>query len=230
VAGVKPGRDHRDADTVYNLSASGRGYVIRNNVFRFHRRHGLLLRSGQGLIECNTFEEDGGFGVVVTNEPEWPEGPTAEDVTIRQNLFKGGGSSKGYGDSPIGASILIRGCGLGRLAEQRFQRRIRIEDNTFIDPPGDAIAIGAAEDVAILSNRVSFTGGAKTQRRSAAVLLENCAGVRVDGLELIDARPNPCPAVRIMGSAAPGEEGVRVKGLTTTLPNGQPTIVDERPR
>jgi hypothetical protein len=230
VPGIKPGGDHRDADTVFNLSASGRGYVIRNNVLRFHRRHGLLLRSGQGLIERNTFEEDGGFGVVVTNEPDWPEGPTAEDVTIRQNVFKGGGASQGYGDSPVGASILVRGCGLGRLAEQRFQRRIRIEDNTFTDPPGDAIAIGAAEDVSILSNRVNFTGSAKTRPRSAAVLLENCAGVRVEGLELTDARPNPCPAVLITASVAPGEAGVKVKGLPATLPNGQPVIVDERTR
>ena len=228
VPGIKAGPDHREADTAYNLSACGQGYVIRDNHFQFHRRHGALLRSGNGLIEGNTFEDNGGFGVVVTNEPTWPEGPTAEDVTIRNNVFKGGGYSRGYGDSPFGASILIRGSALGGLAEQRFQRRIRIEGNTFTNPPGAAVAIGAAQDVTIVSNEVSFTRDAITRPQSAAVLLEHCAGVTVEGLRVTDARPDPLPAIRIMRSAASGEKGVRIEDVSTNLPDGRPAVMDER--
>jgi len=40
-----------------------------------NRRNGCLLRAGNGLVEDNIFADTTGAGVVLTNEPDWPEGP-----------------------------------------------------------------------------------------------------------------------------------------------------------
>ncbi|KKL20745.1 hypothetical protein LCGC14_2452390, partial [marine sediment metagenome] len=40
--GLRAGKDHTDADTLFNLDSSGEGYIIRNNTMRLHRRHGML--------------------------------------------------------------------------------------------------------------------------------------------------------------------------------------------
>ena len=152
VDGVVAGEDHRTADTVFNLSASGEGYVIRNNHFRNHRRYGLNLRAGDGLIENNTFEDLGGCGISVGNEPGWPEGPAASNVNIRNNHFIGGAYSAGYGDGKSGPAISICGLSLHGLARPPLLRGIRIENNRFTRAADPAIAIRSARDVVVQNN------------------------------------------------------------------------------
>ena len=52
-----------------------------------NRRYGCLLRAGGGVVEDNTFEDTTGAGVVLTNEPDWPEGPVPWGIRIRRNRF-----------------------------------------------------------------------------------------------------------------------------------------------
>jgi parallel beta-helix repeat protein len=226
VAGIQAGADHRTGDTIYNLSASGAGFVIRNNRFHHHRRHGVLARAGNGLIEGNTFEESGGFGVTITNEPEWPEGPVATDITVRGNRFIGGGHPGGYGDSPKGAALTVRAKGLGERAEGRLIRRITIEDNTFVDPPGGAIYIGSAEGVTIRNNTASSTG-TRTGANSAVILLDNVAGAVVEGLSVTGAKQWTA-AVRVTESVAPGAEGASIKDSKIEPAGAIETVRDER--
>lgn len=153
VAGMVAGADHRSADTVFNLSASGAGYVFRNNHFRNHRRFGLNLRAGDGLIENNTFEELGGCGISIGNEPTWPEGPAARNVVIRNNQFIGGAYSVGYGDGKPGPGITVCGLSLHGLAQPPLLRRIRIENNRFTRASDPAISIRSARDITVQGNR-----------------------------------------------------------------------------
>jgi hypothetical protein len=149
---ISAGEDHRTADTIYNLTASGSGYIIRNNHFRNHRRHGVLLRAGDGTIENNTFENLGGFGVAIGNEPTWPEGPVPSNVTIRSNRFIGSARSAGYGGSEWTAGISIFAMGLGGPPVVPLAHDFRIENNTFTQITGAGIALGSVRDVVLKNN------------------------------------------------------------------------------
>jgi hypothetical protein len=229
VPDIRSGSSARDADTLYNLSASGEGYVIRSNVMRGHRRHGILLRAGKGLVEGNTLDGTAGFGVVVTNEPDWPEGPFAHDITIRRNRFRGGGYALGYGDSPLGAALTVRGIKLGfHRADQPAQRHIRIEENTFTDPPGAAILIGAARDVRIAANRITASESAPPRRRTAAILLESGEGLVLENNAVTDRRPDTLAAVEIGPGVASGDGGAAIRGLKAVLAPESRPVIDRR--
>ena len=158
VEGVRAGQTHRDADTIYNLSASGEGYFIHKNRFLEHRRHGVLLRGGKGRIERNLFRGNGGFGIVIGNEPEWPEGPVPGHIAIRHNKLIGGGYSAGYGDSPIGAAIMVRGSGLAGLPATPVVQDIVIEDNKIVSPPGAGIYLGSVKGALVKGNSIEPKG------------------------------------------------------------------------
>jgi hypothetical protein len=159
-------------DTLYNLSACGAGFVIRNNHMRNHRRNGALLRGGDGVVEGNTFEHVGGFGVCAGNEPGWPEGPAPWGLVVRNNTFIGGGEPQGYGH---GAAIVIHGAGIGRAAEGMIIHDLHISNNRFTDPPGQtAISITSAHRIVIENNRAGDD--------PARVHTFNTDDVRIDAL------------------------------------------------
>lgn len=73
---------------LYNLSASGKDYIIRGNTFGPQRRHAVLARSSGGLIENNHIHGVGGSGVSLNNEiGSFYEGPLPVDTVIRNNTF-----------------------------------------------------------------------------------------------------------------------------------------------
>jgi hypothetical protein len=76
---------------LYNISRSGKDYIIRNNYFGPQRRYGVLARTKGGLIEGNTFDfnSSGGSGIALHNEVgSFYEGPFPSDITVRNNIFK----------------------------------------------------------------------------------------------------------------------------------------------
>jgi len=229
VPGIQAGKDYKTADTIYNLSACGAGYVIRNNHMKTHRRHGMLLRAGQGLVENNVIEQVAGHGIVVTNEPDWPEGPFARDIVIRNNIIKGVGYAYKYADAPDGGAIQVRGSRLGyRLAKGRVQRRITIENNRFVDLLGAAIYIGAAEDVRIVANRAEVSLAVPARRKTAAIVLENCNKVTIEDFRIRDPRPQIYAAVEIRGSVEQAKDAVQIKALKVKLNENAVEVVDRR--
>ncbi len=139
---------------LYNLSAAGENYVIRNNEFRNHRRHGLNLRARGGLIEHNRFIDQGGFGVNISNEPGWPEGPTPRNLIIRDNYFSGGGQGAGYSGSESSAALRVMALKNSWLAMPVVDN-VKISGNEFSRPPGNAIFLGAVRQATLRDNRIS---------------------------------------------------------------------------
>ena len=231
LAGVVAGEDYRSADTLYNLDACGAGFRIRENHFRGHRRYGCLLRAGQGTVEGNLFDDTTGAGVVLTNEPDWPEGPVPWDVTVRGNRFLRGGTCLGYADSPHGAALAVRGARLGHAtAEGTPLRGITIEGNEFLDRPGAAIYVGGAQEVVVRENRIVGTAGAELRRAGGAVVIEQSRRVLLADNQVIDPRTGVTAAVEIRGGTAPGEEGVRIEGLAASLGPEARAVEDHRPQ
>ncbi len=173
LAGAVAGQDHRDADTLYNLDACGAGFRIRNNQMNGNRRYGCLLRAGAGSVENNTFSDTTGAGVVLTNEPDWPEGPMPWGITIRGNRFVRGGTCLGYADSPRGAAMVVRAMRLENgLAEVPAIHDVVIEGNEFEDLQGAAVFLGGVSGVVLRDNRMRESTGAELRRSTAAIVIE----------------------------------------------------------
>jgi len=227
--GAVAGRDHRDADTLYNLDACGAGFRIRNNQMNGNRRYGCLLRAGGGVVEDNVFKDTTGAGVVLTNEPDWPEGPVPWGITIRGNRFLRGGACLGYADSPHGAALAVRAARLGfGLAEGDGIRDVVIEKNEFVNRSGAAIYVGGARDVTVRDNRLTAASVAELRRKGGAILIERSAAVNLANNEVTDPRPGITAAVEILPGLAPGEGGVQIRNLKTTLAPGAKPVLDRR--
>jgi len=227
--GAVAGADHRSADTLYNLDACGAGFQIRGNHMRGNRRYGCLLRAGGGLVENNTFEDTTGAGVVLTNEPDWPEGPVPWGITIRGNRFLRGGTCLGYADSPHGAALSVRLTRLGHgLAEAEAIRDVIIEDNDFEDRAGTALFIGGASNVGVSRNRIHAAPDAELQRKGPAILIERSSRVTLSDITVSDPRPGTTAAVEIGPTVAPAELGLRISGLKATLDSQSRPFLDRR--
>lgn len=227
---VAAGSDHRSADTLYNLDACGAGFQIRGNHMQGNRRYGCLLRAGGGVVEDNTFEDTTGAGVVLANEPDWPEGPIPWGITIRRNRFLRGGTCLGYADSPQGAALSLRPTRLGHgLVEAEAIRDVIIADNEFQDRAGTALFLGGASNVTVSNNRVSAAPGAELRRKGPAVRIERSSRVVLSDNAVADPRPGTTAAIEIGSDVASGESGVRIVGLHAQLDSAALPIIDRRP-
>jgi hypothetical protein len=229
VEDVLPGTDSRNADTLYNVTRSGAGFVIRNNTFRWHRRHGMMLKASHGVVENNTIEHVGALAIVVGNDPHWPEGSVPSDITIRGNTIRGVGYSMYYGKDPRGAAIQVSAKAFnGGQAEQRLVRKININGNTIYNPPSAGIYAGACENVHIIDNAIHYQEDVSVARDTGAVVLDNVTDVVVDGLTVNAEKPEVKAALEIRANVPEGKAAVEVKDVTAQLVGDAPAVLDKR--
>jgi hypothetical protein len=194
-----------------------------------NRRYGCLLRAGGGVVENNVFEDTTGAGVVLTNEPDWPEGPVPWGITIRGNRFVRGGTCLGYADSPHGAALSVRPSRLGHgLAEAEAIRDVVVENNEFHNRPGTALFIGGASHVSVSHNRISAALAAELRRKGPAILIERSFRVTLADNAISDPRPGTTAAVEISPNVAQGDDGVRISDLDAKLHALAHVVVDRR--
>jgi len=218
----------RGGDVLYNLSSANANFTIRGNTFVGHRRHGLLIRSGKGVIENNTFDHICGVGIIVQNGMAL-EGPIAFDVTIRNNKVIGVSQSRNHGEGAHYGGIVVGTNMVGhKPAPKRGITNIRILNNTIIDPPRYGINIFSATDVTVSGNTVTATAKSPKFGAGAALRVDNCSGVVVDKLTVTDPRDVAKAAVIIRPTTDAGEAGVTVKSLKAMLPEGTPEVMDLR--
>jgi len=222
--GITSMTNHLDADVVFNLSTCGAGYVVRNNYFGNFRGRGLILKGVNGLIESNVFERTSGPGIVIQNEPTWPEGPVPRDVTIRGNRFNGvglDGGSRHYG------AIVVSASGLKGGSPDQPVKNIRIENNVIIDPPAIGMFIRSCAGVRLAGNKIE-SDGARAFPSSAGIVLADCSGVTVEGLVIADKRPKTRCGIEVDSSVAHGAAGIVMSGMDIKLSSGKPAVLDRR--
>jgi len=78
------------ATQFYNLSHANDGFVVRNNFFGIQRRHAVLARCSNGVIESNVIQGVCGGAVELSNATgSFYEGPFPRDLIIRNNRISG---------------------------------------------------------------------------------------------------------------------------------------------
>ncbi|MCC7376834.1 MAG: right-handed parallel beta-helix repeat-containing protein [Verrucomicrobiales bacterium] len=227
--GAVAGAHHRAGDTLYNLDACGAGFQIRRNRMVGHRRYGCLIRAGAGIIEGNVFEDTTGAGVMVTNEPDWPEGPVPWGITVRSNQFVRGGTCVGYADAPHGAALTVRAMRLGHAdAAGEEIPGMMIEANEFQDRGGAAIFLGGTRGATVRGNHVMSKPDADLRRKGPAILLERSSGAVLSGNEVVDPREGTTAAIQIGEGVPTGTGGARVEGTTVRLGTRAVPVLDRR--
>ncbi len=185
VSGLKAGKNHVDADTLYNLSACGNGFIVRNNVIGGFRGRGILARGQDGLIENNLIHDTSGQGISICNEPDWPEGPIPAHVTIRNNTLVGVCRDS---NQMNGAAIQVSAYKLGyTVAQQAVSTRPVIENNRIVDSPGHAILLQGVSGAKVNNNMVQQTANDRPLEAYYGITLQNCKDISIDGFVMIDS-------------------------------------------
>ncbi len=214
IPGVRTGSQKTDPQ-FFNVDCAG-GFVFRNNTFRNVRRFGILIDSRDGLIEGNRFEATSSNGVVVHNDPDWPEGFATGNVIIRGNTFESCNVERIY-RSDTSASISIKTNRLGwQPAPYRGIADILIEDNTFVNWRNQAISVGCTENAIIRNNRLMAGADAPTGadgRPHVPIRIFNAAQVSVRGNHIEDGRDLIQGAIEVTEDC----DAVDVRGNTLSL-------------
>ncbi|ANJ27790.1 right-handed parallel beta-helix repeat-containing protein [Agromyces aureus] len=136
------------AQFVFNPDRMGNGFVFKNNVVRSPGR-GILLKSGDGVIEGNTFEGGDKAIMIATENEADSHGGAAYDLKIRNNVFRGTGY---HHDMPWSAQAGSVGMAGGNVTSKRAYDHILIEGNLFESIRGLNLNISDASDVTVRNN------------------------------------------------------------------------------
>lgn len=125
-----------------------------------------------------------------------------------------------YGRNPKGGDLAV-------AADSRPFHDIRIENNLFFDYGVPAIELSCARDVTISGNQVRCSDKAVRGRREyAAVVLQNCENIVIDGLDVQDRDPRQVAVVDIGADCAP--QGISVTHTTADVAETCKAVLDRR--
>jgi len=199
IDGLQAGANHTEADAIFNLSACGSGFIVRNNILGGFRGRGVLARAHHGLIENNLIRETSGQGIVVCNEPDWPEGPIPADVTIRNNTLVG--VLRDASQQNLGA-IEVSACKLRyQIADKPAVHNVLIKNNRIVDSPGRAIVLQGVSDAVIRGNMVQLTANDRPVKEYRGIILKNCESVKIEDFTMLDQWSRIITAVLLEGTA-----------------------------
>lgn len=169
--GVTPGRKQPHTDIrstqFYNLDYVNAGFIVRGCTFLPQRRHAILVRGCNGLIESNRVDGIGGSAVSMGNElGSFYEGPFPHDNLIRGNVI----------ENTRLTAIQIYSRGLQRQGQ--LTHDIQVVDNQITLRPGAAgIVVESARRVTLTGNRILDVHGQPL--RDQGVQIKNASDVRV---------------------------------------------------
>lgn len=216
LAGLQPWDPARGRSNIvaYNESAVA-GMVMRDCEIRDSLRFGAFLKARDCVIFHNTFSGLTGPAIQGANEPEWPEGPFAQNLWLQDNTFAG--NAHGYESrhraflSVDPAAVAIYARKLGGAADPAVlaANDLRMVGNTFSGWRGMALAVRNARSVQILDNQFEAPLADESMRRMlasdpllagadtgrfAAIFLDGCSGVRLASNRWVDLPPGDLPA------------------------------------
>ncbi len=147
-----PGTVKKDG-MLFNTAHFSGNYVIRGSRFHENRARGLLLQSGNGLCENNTFYKIMGNAIRIimdVSPGSWQEGTGVDNLVVRNNTF----NMCSY--SNWGAAIFIGTQIDGKTAKTTTAfTNIEISNNTFKDSPSTVLNANNVSGLEFSGNSIS---------------------------------------------------------------------------
>ncbi len=202
--------------TVFNLSACGSGVLVSDTAYRRHRGISARIRAQHGVIESSTFSQSGSSAIVLSNDPDWPEGPPPARVRVAGNRIESPNAVTGAVAVDIGARALG-----GAVAADALVSDISVEGNTIDRWRGVGVFVGGARDVSLRD--IEFRAGGEAELPTAAVRIDKASSVAVDQ---VNVTGRVAAAISIGPAVHRGEGTVRVGEVRADA--GSPVLRDER--
>ncbi len=140
-------------DLMFNESRMSNGFNIYNNEFKYGRRHGIVVRGNDGIINDNIFWHLGSKGISTqsSTDPSKPffEGYRLTGTQITNNEFRDTSLSNANSPSMI---FITTGKVGGGTANWRANSNNTISGNYFITYNGAGIRMTSAKDTVISDN------------------------------------------------------------------------------
>jgi Concanavalin A-like lectin/glucanases superfamily/Right handed beta helix region/Immunoglobulin domain len=218
-----------NSDSLFNLSASGEGYLITNNVINAHRARGILLRTGNGTVISNKITGASMNGILIMNDcgPAFWEGPLASNIVVRGNII----DHCGYAGSGNFSAIEVVAYKYGYLpASGICQRNITIENNIITNWPQMGIHAVSVTNLQVFNNQIQCSATANSYGGNIqGMVFENSSAIMVNGGRITDPRANLHAGIHILNTVATGTPGFSTNNLTFSLVSGVTKILDDRP-
>ncbi|MCX6896776.1 MAG: autotransporter-associated beta strand repeat-containing protein, partial [Verrucomicrobia bacterium] len=241
ISGMTNGTGLSNSDSLYNLSASGKDYVISNNVINPHRARGLLLHSS-GIVISNRITGASMSGILVDNEsgPAWWEGPVASGITIRSNIIDGCGYADPYSDGSIRIASFRSGTS-GKFVDAKgiCVRDIIIQDNIITNWATVAIHASSVSNLSLINNQIQSSDTVNSYIDDIqGMVFENARAIVLSGGTIIDPRTNLHAGIHVLNTVWQSTNGFRTNNfvtnsapffsLATNIVPNIPNILDDR--
>jgi hypothetical protein len=217
-------KTHYNASTVFNLSAAGRGAVIQNNVVGSFRGFGVRGCQLNGSILNNNFYDLSDSALYLNADYRWRVGPVLNNVLISGNMFRGGDNTNPGANEPHSAQISIIPYKSTpendrTMSDVRQVSGVRIYDNVFENSSLESIDLIGVKDADLRRNRVYATPTTQRTNIGPVVLVSNSSRVVIDGLFVIDDRPETVTALKIGSDVPCGPTGISYSGINFFKPS-----------
>ncbi len=179
-------------DRYINLSASGAGFVIRNNQFGPLRYRGMLIRTADGMIENNTVHDTGNGGIYLEScFGVDSEGPYVQNVIVRNNTLTNIGAFPGW-DKGFGIWVVDFNWPKPQTADLAHNHnQIQITGNRIDGTANTGIRVMNADDVTIFGNVLQHIGSRRNfdQKNIAPISVTDSVNVRQNDNQIIEELP-----------------------------------------
>lgn len=222
VIGLQAGNGISDTDHVYNLSTIGAGFVIENNVMRDSRRYGAYIKSARGRIENNDFVKLGSSAIMLSDEPNAPNGPAPYQIDVRRNRVDHAAYVQRYNQMTSSAGITVLSQKLGhQIAETLNISQIQLTGNIITRSQRNGIYLGGVNGAQLADNVISATDQDVPEGSLAGVRIDHSEGINIHNLTLTDPRRQLMAGIVVQSS-----KQLLMDGLQFQLASGIPNIHD----
>ncbi|MDQ2686435.1 MAG: right-handed parallel beta-helix repeat-containing protein [Armatimonadota bacterium] len=173
-------------------------FTIRHCYFHDSGVRVMVQGFRHGLFENNTFERVSG-GLALTYDAWWWEGPTVQDVTVRNNVFRNTTFRNAWGTGRAAITVGSDRAPTGP-ATDGVTRGVRITGNKIYNSSTGGIYVGNAADVIIQGNVIDH---AKAPKGEAAITLNSVFGGTVTGNKVIGCGGPALTVTNSVGVKAP---------------------------
>lgn len=225
IPGITDGNDGRQPDRIFNADTMLQGTIVRDSFgSNLARIFVAIFGATEVMVSNNHVEKAQGPAVSIRGSRHGAVG-VSRNVTIQDNRFEATyfPYSLTFGGFAINTYLGADGSDTG--AESRAIENLVIENNTFIDPGRGALWLSNVANVEIRRNKIQALNTTPAYDGTGrGIWLENGTGIVIDGLELIDPRPDITAGIVIEANVGTVELGE----LSFDLAPGNQEIVDHR--